>query len=67
MAVPVDLSPAFHAGPPSLLFATHAGAAGASFDATPDGQTFLVSSALSDQGSPPLNLVVHWKGLVRKE
>jgi hypothetical protein len=67
MAVPVDLAPAFHAGPPALLFAVHAGAAGATFDATPDGQTFLVSSALSEQGSPPFNLVVHWNGLVRKE
>jgi Tol biopolymer transport system component len=66
MAVPVDPGSAFHAGAPVQLFAIHAGAAGATFEVARDGQKFFVASALSDQGSLPFSLVVHWNGLVGK-
>jgi Tol biopolymer transport system component len=66
MAVPITLDPVFHAGAPAMLFAIHAGPGGATFEASPDGRKFLVSSAVPDQGSPPFTLVVQWKGLVGK-
>ena len=65
MAVPVTLSPTLHAGPPVMLFAVHAGAAGATFESSPDGKRFLVSSAVPEAASPPFQLIVNWRGLVK--
>jgi hypothetical protein len=37
------------------------------YDITADGQRFLVNTVASDEGSPPLSLVVHWPALLEKK
>jgi Tol biopolymer transport system component len=66
MAVPVNSGKAFGAGPPTPLFSIHPSPDGSRYDVTADGQRFLVNQALAEQGSHPLNLVVHWTALLRK-
>ena len=67
MAVPVNTTSGFHAGPPALLFAVHPSQNGAAFDVTGDGQRFLVNTVPDEQGSPPLSLLVHWTSLLTKQ
>ncbi len=64
MAVPLETTPAFHAGAPAPLFAVHPGA-GAVYDVAADGKRFLVNSLPADQGSPPLSLLVNWTSLLK--
>ncbi|HEY3349630.1 MAG TPA: protein kinase [Thermoanaerobaculia bacterium] len=66
MAVPIDTTSGFHAGPPALLFAIHPSLNGSAYDATGDGQRFLVNTVPDEQGSPPLSLLVHWTRLLEK-
>jgi len=66
VAVPITLSPAFRAGPPSPLFTIRPGP-GQPFDVSADGQRFLVDAASSDQGSPPFSLVLNWTGLLKND
>ena len=66
MAVPISTAPGFHAGPPVLLFAIHPSPNGTAYDATGDHQRFLVNTVPDEQGSPPLNLLVHWTRLLAK-
>jgi eukaryotic-like serine/threonine-protein kinase len=68
MAVPVSSGQAaFSAGPPTLLFAIHSSPQGSRYDVTADGQRFLVNQTSTEQGSHPLNLVVHWTALLKKQ
>ena len=64
MAVAVETSPAFHAGPPVALFAVHPGP-GSVYDVAADGKRFLVNNLPADQGSPPMNLLVNWTSLLK--
>ncbi len=65
LAVPISVSPTFHAGAPSTLFDLRSGA-NSFFDVSPDGRKFLVALALSDQITPPFSLVLNWKGLLNR-
>ncbi len=65
-AVPISGGAAFRAGPPVALFSTHPAGFRTIFDVSPDGRRFLVNSLPADQGSPPLELVVHWTSLLTK-
>jgi Tol biopolymer transport system component len=65
MAVPIEESPAFHAGAPVPLFAVHPVTSGNVYDVAPDGKRFLVNTLPADQGSPPLSLLVNWTTLVK--
>jgi Tol biopolymer transport system component/tRNA A-37 threonylcarbamoyl transferase component Bud32 len=68
MAVPIEESPAFHAGPPGALFAFHPvlnSSTGNTYDVAPDGKRFLVDTLPADQSSPPLSLLVNWPALVK--
>jgi Tol biopolymer transport system component len=67
MAVPLAPEPSFHAGLPTLLFSIHPSPNGSTYDVTADGQRFLVNAVPAEQGSPPLSLVVHWAGLLKKD
>ena len=64
MAVPLETSPAFHAGAPAPLFSVHPGN-GSVYDVAADGKRFLVNSLPADQGSPPLSLLVNWTSLLK--
>ena len=68
MAVPVNADSTFRAGSPVALFAVHPSSSfyGTSYDASADGQKFLINSVSADQGSPPLSLMVHWPALLEK-
>ncbi len=66
MAVPISVSPTFHAGAPSTLFDLRSGAS-SFLDVSADGQKFLVGLAQNDQITPPFNLVLNWKGLLKNE
>jgi len=65
MAVPIGFEPAFHAGVPAPLFTLHVGVS-ATFDVDRAGQRFLVSAAPEISGSPPLDLLVNWAVLLKK-
>jgi Tol biopolymer transport system component len=66
MAVPLETTPAFHAGAPAPLFAVHPGG-GAVYDVASDGKRFLVNSLPADQGSPPLSLLVNWTAMLKPQ
>ena len=62
MAVPVTLQangPTVEAGAPVALFAMRAGS---QFAASPDGQRFLINTALEDASTPPITVVLNWAG-----
>ncbi|HEY3203267.1 MAG TPA: protein kinase [Thermoanaerobaculia bacterium] len=64
MALPVTPGGTFHAGSPVPLFPVHP----KDFhnDVSSDGRRFMVNSLPADQGSPPLELLVHWTSLLGK-
>ena len=66
MTVPVAAGSTFQAGPPRLLFQTHAsppsGAAGRAYDVMPDGSKFLVKVAAA---RAPITVVVGWPALTQ--
>jgi len=65
MTVPVTLGASFRAGSPVALFQTHRGRAYSvaevfSYDASSDGQRFLILTKV-DEGSPaPLSVLLNW-------
>ena len=62
MAVDITTEPTFRAGTPRLLFEgsyLRGGVAGAFYDATPDGQRFLMTQAGEERGSQ-INVVLNW-------
>jgi Tol biopolymer transport system component/predicted Ser/Thr protein kinase len=65
-AVPISAGATFRAGSPVALFPVHPSGNRNVFDVSADGRRFLVNSLPADQGSPPLELVVHWTSLLAK-
>ncbi len=61
-------SPDFHAGSPIALFSVSIPSffLAEPYDVNSDGTKFLVNSAGSDQGSPPLSLLSNWTSLLGK-
>ena len=68
MAVPVASEATFRAGPPVELFPVNLKLLNQNrgYDVSSDGSRFLVNSQTADQGSPPLELLVHWTSLLGK-
>ena len=72
MAVTVSASPAFQAGPPSVLFQVPAiflrGAAfpGTLADSTGDGQRFLFAMPVAQSGREEFTVVLNWLAALRK-
>jgi Tol biopolymer transport system component len=66
MAVSVAADGTFRAGTPAPLFSVHPNLYGGVYDVTSDARRFIFSVAPADQGSPPLNVVVHWTALLGK-
>ncbi len=59
MAVALDTSPEFAAGPPALLFEGHyAIGSGRSFDITPDGERFLMIKEADSISTPRFDVVI---------
>ena len=67
MAVPISSEPAFQAGAPVALFTAHPGQASSLFEASGDGQRFLVNTAPEQAASPPLHLLLNWTALAEKK
>ena len=60
MAVPISIhADSVSAGTPVALFALRPGA---TFNVTRDGKRFLVNTSLDDDASPPITVVLNWKG-----
>ena len=60
MAVPISIgADRVDAGTPVALFALRPGA---TFNMTRDGKRFLVNTSLDDDSSPPITVVLNWKG-----
>jgi Tol biopolymer transport system component len=71
MAVPVTTAPTFQrTGAPVALFTgpIYQGGSGTlrRWDVTPDGQKFLMVTALTEVVSEPIMVVLNWTGLLRK-
>jgi Tol biopolymer transport system component len=67
MAVEVTTGATFTAGDPKLLFATRLRRSlSREYDATPDGQRFLVTVAPSDEVVAPITLVQNWQVAVKR-
>jgi Tol biopolymer transport system component/predicted Ser/Thr protein kinase len=64
MAVPVALAPAFQSGTPVPLFSMQSTSA---FEASRDGQRFLVNTVPEGSGSPPLSLLLNWTAIAEKK
>ena len=68
MAVPIELSPTFRAGTPTVLFkGNYFNETGAQWDVTPDGNRFLMlkpagasGAAAGDQARPQIVFVQNW-------
>jgi Tol biopolymer transport system component len=67
MSVPVKGSGArFEAGTPSPLFRVdHVPSAGPIFDVTPDGQRFIVNTAVTSKVPPHVVVIVNWPALLK--
>ncbi|MGE5347345.1 MAG: protein kinase, partial [Acidithiobacillales bacterium] len=65
-SVPISGGGTFQAGTPVMLFPVHPAGERTVYDVSADGRRFLVDSLPSDQGSPPLEVVVNWMGLLPK-
>jgi len=67
MAVELTTGATFAAGNPKLIFATRMRRSlSREYDATPDGQRFLVPVAPSDEVVPPITLVQNWQVAVKR-
>jgi hypothetical protein len=65
IAVPVSSDAAFHAGSPIPLF-SFPSLSDEYYDVSSDGNRFIVGALSAAQGSPPLDLIVHWTALLPK-
>jgi Tol biopolymer transport system component len=63
-AVPVATDGTFRAGSPVSLFSVNPKIFNTVYDVSSDGSRFLVNSQPADQGSPPLEVLVHWTSLL---
>jgi Tol biopolymer transport system component len=71
MAVALETRGDFHAGVPQQLFkarfyTTGAGVDRPSYDATRDGQRFLINSIAEEMASSPVTVIVNWPAIVRR-
>ena len=70
MAVSVTGGATFEAGKPETLFAVNTPELmlpfGRRYAVTPDGQRFVIAERTTDEGPPPLTVVVNWRTLVNK-
>jgi hypothetical protein len=61
MAVSVTPGPTLTLGTPTPLFAVPAGA---DYDVTADGQRFIVTVPVGDAITPPLSVLLNWRGML---
>jgi dipeptidyl aminopeptidase/acylaminoacyl peptidase len=66
VAADVETSPAFRVGAPQPLFPTRPRGVGAVYDASSDGQKFLVANLTSEEASPPITLVLNWTAELKR-
>jgi hypothetical protein len=73
MAVPVTGASTFQLGVPKALFrSTILGGTGGGpsvawrYDVSPDGQRFLINTALEEATSSPATVVVNWRTALKK-
>src|SRR5262249_29459823 len=64
-AGPISPSAEVHTRRPAILFPAQPTSANAFYDVAADGR-FLVDTPPTDEGSPPLDLVVNWTSLLAK-
>lgn len=70
MAVQVKAAPKFEAGVPRMLF--QAGAdplypnLGTGYAVTPDGQRFLINSAIDESRASPITIFVNWTAALKR-
>jgi Tol biopolymer transport system component len=63
----IGAGPTFTAAAPRLLFrASFQPGGGVPYDVTPDGQKFIVNTALPSKGAPAFTIVVNWPALMEK-
>ena len=65
IAVPISSDTAFRAGSPVPLF-SFPSLSDEYYDASSDGNRFVVGALSATQASPPLDLIVHWTALLPK-
>ncbi|HMA18321.1 MAG TPA: hypothetical protein VKS03_07770 [Thermoanaerobaculia bacterium] len=66
MAVECHAEAAFQAGTPQALFTTpFKNVPGPPYDATADGQRFLLNRPIGESSSPPITLVQNWTALLQ--
>jgi hypothetical protein len=70
MAVPLRSRPSFEPGTPKSLFQSHtvSGFLGfffSSYDASADGQRFLVNTLVGEGVSPPLTVIINWTAALK--
>ena len=66
MAVAVRIGAAFESETPKILFSAPVlNDPDRHYDATMDGQRFLIATQLGDEVSPPITLVQNWTALLR--
>ena len=67
MAVPVRFEPTFQAGAPAVLFTIPGSGQGSVYEATADGQRFLVNTSdAAALGGAPIDLLVNWTALLSR-
>jgi len=66
IAVPISSGATFHAGAPVELFSSP-NLSDEYYDVSSDGNRFIVGALSAAQGSPPLDLIVHWTALLPKK
>jgi Tol biopolymer transport system component len=66
IAVPISPDATFHAGSPAPLFSSP-NLSDEYYDVSADGNRFIVGVLSAAQGSPPLDLIVHWTALLPKK
>ncbi len=68
MAVSVKLDGGFESGAPSPLFTTQVSgfASPDRYDVSPDGQRFLINSAVGETSKTPINVVLNWTSTLKK-
>jgi eukaryotic-like serine/threonine-protein kinase len=67
MAAKVETSPALRIGAAQLLFQTGPQAPGVSYDASADGQKFLLTNVQFEEASQPLTVVLNWTAGLGRE
>ena len=69
MAAAVRADSTFHAEPPVALFEMRPSDSpfASNFEASADGQKFLLNASATDEGSPPFSLIVNWRAASDKK